>query len=102
MSSYCGKIETRYFFFVDRTGFPPIITVLNVVRTPVCAYVVALMAVGVILSLICLAFNIIFRKRKWVVKIKPQHELGNFHLFSIIPDICPALSVYCVSPYSWH
>ena len=51
-------------FFIDRTGFPPIITVLNVVRTPVYAYMMVLVAIGVILSLICLVFNIVFRKRK--------------------------------------
>lgn len=53
-----------YSFRTDRTGFPPIITIVNVVKMPVYAYVVVLVTIGVILCLICLVFNIIFRKRK--------------------------------------
>ena len=48
----------------DRTGIPPTIVVLNVVKTPVYAYMVFLVSVGVLLSLICLLFNVIYRNRK--------------------------------------
>ena len=50
----------------DRTGIPPTIVVLNVVKTPVYAYMVFLVSVGVLLSLICLLFNVIYRNRKLV------------------------------------
>ena len=64
LNTYYGTMRFDIDFFLDRTGFPPIITVLNVVRTPVYAYMMVLVAIGVILSLICLVFNIVFRKRK--------------------------------------
>ena len=50
----------------DTTGIPPIIDILNTLKVPVYAYVLFLVAVGVILSTICLAFNIIYRNKKYI------------------------------------
>ena len=48
----------------DRTGIPPTIEVLKAVKIQVYAPVVFLVSVGVILSLVCLLFNIIYRNKK--------------------------------------
>lgn len=49
-----------------RGEVPPVVTVINVVKTAVYAYVATLVAIGVMLSLLCLVFIIVYRKRKLV------------------------------------
>ena len=63
---YLTRIIVAKMLFVhaDSTGIPPTIVVVNVVRTPVYAYMIFLVTVGVVLSIVCLLFNIIFRNRK--------------------------------------
>ena len=57
--------DHRYFFMhTDSTGIPPTVVVVNVVKTSVYAYMIFLVTVGVLLSIICLLFNVIFRNRK--------------------------------------
>ena len=43
---------------------PPIITIVNVVKTPVYAYVVTLTTIGLEVTCVCLLFNVVFRKQK--------------------------------------
>ena len=56
----------NFSIHTDSTGIPPTIVVVNVVKTSVYAYMIFLVTVGVLLSIICLLFNIIFRNRKLV------------------------------------
>ena len=60
---YCVNIIVINFF-VESTGIPPIINVISVIKTSVYAYVVTLVTVGLILSTVCLMFNVIFHNRK--------------------------------------
>ena len=49
---------------IETTGLPPVITVINVLKPSVYAYVITLVTIGLILSIVCLMFNVIFRNRK--------------------------------------
>ena len=46
------------------TGIPPLIYVLNALKISIYGYVLSLVLIGVILSAVCLVFNIAFRNRK--------------------------------------
>ena len=64
-----GSIELHDYMkkiglFVGITGLPPVITVVNVIKTSVYAYVITLVTIGMILSIVCLMFNVIFHDRK--------------------------------------
>ena len=56
--------DVMFIIESDVTGIPPLVIVINVLKTSVYGYVFFLVAVGLTLSLICLLFNIIFRNRK--------------------------------------
>ena len=64
-----GFIELRDYMkkislFIGIMGLPPVITVINVIKTSVYAYVITLVTIGLILSIVCLMFNVIFHDRK--------------------------------------
>ena len=46
------------------TGIPPLIYIVNALKISIYGYVLSLVAIGVILSAVCLVFNITFRNRK--------------------------------------
>ena len=51
-------------FLAGTIGFPPVVAVINVIKTSVYAYVVTMVTIGLILSIVCLMFNVIFHDRK--------------------------------------
>lgn len=63
-------LNTYYFYYLccviilDVRGIPPIVVVINVMKTPVYAFVVILNTTGIVLSIACLIFNVIFQNRK--------------------------------------
>ena len=56
-------------FIIDKRGFPPIIIMINVMKTSVYAYLAILVTTGVMLSIVCLMFTIVFKNRKLVVNL---------------------------------
>ena len=58
--------NSQFVLFLDSRGFPPIIIVINILKVPVFAFVVTLVAIGVILSILCLMFDVIFKNQKSV------------------------------------
>ena len=56
-------------FIIDKRGFPPIIIMINVMKTSVYTYLAILVITGVMLSIVCLIFTIVYKNRKLVVNL---------------------------------